>query len=223
MPQEVEIDGVKKTVYSEEEHEAAIAEATKQKEVITKLQTELGVEDGQPIETIFEKAKELKESANPNWQEARQVIKGMKEALKAKGVEVDENGKVKSNPQGVSMEEIQKTIKDSVAQAVGEATGNVRKESLLSGYNAEDRKKIEPVLDKLMTLGGSLEENLELAEAKVFPGRVGNATRRVYNTAVGGGAPASAGGQTEKFDESADGKALGKTMNLSFAKEKPKS
>jgi hypothetical protein len=223
MPREVEIDGVKETIYSKDELDVASAEGVKQKEVITKLQTELGVEEGQPVETIFERAKELKESANPNWQEARKVMKGMKEALQAKGVEVDESGKVKSNPQGVSMEEIQKTIKDSVAQAVGEATGGVKKEALLAGYSAEDRKKIEPIFDKLIALGGSLEENLEIADAKVFPGRTGNATRRIYNTAVGGGAPASAGGQTEKFDESGEGKGLGKIMGLSFAQEKPKN
>jgi hypothetical protein len=225
MPQKVEIDGVEKNVYSEEEVKAVNEENVKQKELLTKLHAELGVEGEQSTEVLFEKLGELKDSVNPNFKAVREVVKNLKTALKEKGVEVDEStGQIRSNSQNLSMDEINKAIKDEVKKMVIDVTNHSMKESLLSGYNSEDRGKIEPVLDKLMTLGGSLEENLDIAEAKVFPGRTGNSTRRVYNSAVGGGAPASAGGgKGEFFADSTEGKELGGIMGLKFAKEKPKS
>lgn len=216
MPQEVEIDGVKQTLYSEEEFKANQEDINKQKEVITKLQTELGIQDDseKPIESLFEKVSELKESANPNWQEARKVIKNLKTALTEKGVEIDEStGQIKSNPQGISTEEIQKMIDDGIAKGINSATLKLNKDDLLSGYNNEDRAKIEPVLDKLMTLGGTLKENLELAEAKIFPDRAGNATRRTYNSAVGGGAQQD-GIEENKFAKSPEGKAALSSLGI---------
>ena len=223
MPQKVEIDGVEHNMYSEDEVkplQASHEEVGKLKESVTKLQTELGIEAGQPLETMFERVKEMKESANPNWKEARRVMNGMKAALKEKGVEVDESGQVKSNPKGVSSEEIQKMIDDGIAKGINSATFKLNKDGALAGYNTEDRSKIEPVLDKLMALGGTLEENLALAEAKVFPGRSGSDTRRIYNSAVGGGAPL-AGNQKENFAESNEGKNLGEMMGLNSFKKKP--
>lgn len=225
MPQEVEINGEKKTVYFEDEVkplQASHDEVGKLKESLGKFQTELGVEAGQPLETVFEKVKEMKEAANPNWQEARSVIKSLKGALKEKGVEVDDKtGQVKSNPKGVSPEEIQKMIDDGISKGISGATFKINKDGALGSYNAEDRAKLEPVLDKLMALGGTIDENLSLAEAKVFPGRQMSATRRVYNSAVGGGA-AIAGEEGNKFSESQEGKNLGKAMGLSAFQEKPK-
>ena len=224
MPQQVEIDGVEKTVYSEEEVtplKTANEEAVKLKESVTKLNKELGVEEGQPIESIFEKVKEMKESANPNWKEARQVMKGLKDALKEKGVEVDDSGKIKSNPQGVSAEDVQKMIDDGIAKGISSATLKLNKNESLAGYSAEDRAKLEPVLDKLMTLGGSVEENLSLAESKVFPERAINSHRRVYNSAAGGGATIQ-GENKNDFSESAEGKSLGEAMGLSSFKKKAK-
>ena len=198
MPQKVEIDGVEQTVYSEDEVkplQTASEEAVKHKESLEKLSKELELGEG---ETLEDKIKEMKESANPNWKEARRVMGSMKAALKEKGVEVTETGEVKSNKQGLSQEEIQKMITDGISAGINSATVKINKDGALNSYSVEDRSKLEPVLDKLMSLGGSLEENLGLAEAKVFPGRSVDSTRRVYNSAVGSGAPLSSG-QKENF------------------------
>jgi hypothetical protein len=219
MPQTVEIDGVEQTVYSEDEVkplQTASEEAVKHKESLDKLGKELELGEG---ETLEGKIKEMKESANPNWKEARRVMGSMKAALKEKGVEITETGEVKSNKSGLSQEEIQKMIDSKIAEGIGSATLKINKDGALGSYSAEDRSKLEPVLDKLMSLGGSLEENLGLAEAKVFPGRAGNNTRRVYNSAVGGGAPLS-GGQKENFADNEEGKNLGNLMGLSSFQKK---
>lgn len=218
MPQQVEIDGVEQTVYSEDEVKplkTASEEAVKHKESLDKLGKELELGEG---ETLEGKIKEMKESANPNWKAARQVMNSMKTALKEKGVEVTETGEIKSNKQGLSQEEIQQMIDSKIAEGIGNATLKINKDGALAGYNAEDRSKLEPVLDKLMALGGSLEENLSLAEAKVFPGRSSDATRRVYNSAVGGGAPLSQ--NKEDFAEREEGKNLGNLMGLQSFKKK---
>lgn len=219
MPQKVEIDGEEKTVYSEEEvkdlkagHDANLSK----KETLTKLQAEIGLGEGEKLE---DKIKELKELANPNFKEARNVIKSLRTALKEKGVEVDENGRVKSNEQGLSAEDIQKMIDDKIAQGISSATSKLNKNEALSGYSAEDRAKIEPVLDKLMALGGTIEENLELAEAKVFPGGSASGTKKVYNNAVGGGVKVG-GDNKDNFADTPEAKSLGNAMGLSSFKEK---
>lgn len=220
MPQKVEIDGVEQTVYSEDEVkplQTASEEAVKHKESLEKLSKELELGEG---ETLESKIKEMKESANPNWKEARRVMGSMKAALKEKGVEIDESGQVKSNSQGMSKEEIQKNIDEGIAKGISSATLKINKDGALNSYSAEDRSKLEPVFDKYMALGGTIEESLSLAEVKVFPGRSSDATRRVYNSAVGGGVPLS-GGQKENFAENEEGKNLGNLMGLSSFQKKP--
>jgi len=218
MPQKIEIDGEEKTVYTEDEvknlqagHDANLSK----KETLGKLQGELGIETGQPIEAVFEKIKEFKDAANPNWQEARKVIKSLTTALKDKGVEVDANGNVKANPQGVSAEDIQKIVAEAVEAKVGLTT----RQQALANYSDEDKGKLEPILNKLMTLGGTLKENLDLAESKVFPDRIQNNTRRVYNNAQGGGAPSSGGDKSDDFASTGEGKSLGAQMGLTYAKK----
>jgi hypothetical protein len=218
MPHEVEIDGEKKTVYLEDEFKAKSEEATKLQESITKLNEELGLGEG---ETLEEKIKDLKENQNQDIRGLRTAYKNAVSALKGKGVEIDEKtGQVKANAQGLSAEEIGKMIEDKISQGISSATLKINKDGALSGFSEEERKKIEPVFDKLMAIGGSVEENLSLAEAKVFPDRAGNPIKRVYNSAVGGGAHVSVDGSKDDFSQSNQGKGLGEMMGLSSFKKK---
>ncbi len=226
MPQEVEIDGKKQTVYTEEEVQPLQAghdaNASK-KETITKLGETLKIDGDVTMESLTKKVDELKEDANPNFKAVREVIKNLKIALKEKGVEVDEKtGEIKTNEKGVSKEEIADMIKKGVEEGVTEELSKVDKGKILGGFNEEDRKKIGPVFDKLMKLGGTAEENLGIAEAKVFPDREPSTARKAYNGAVGDGAPASgAGGDNSDFAQSDQGKSAGKAMGLTSFKEKP--
>jgi len=220
MPKEIEIDGEKQTVYTEDEVKPLRESIEAQKadvEKFTNLQKELGLGEGQSVE---DKIKQLKEEANPKWREFRGAFEDMKKELKKKGVEVGEDGKINSNEKNFSMEEINKIISEKVSEGLRSFSSTTEKATALSGYSEDDRKKIEPVLDRLMALGGDFRENLSLAVGTVFPGRNVNSAKSVYNSASGGGAPAYQSGQDKTFDESDDGKEAAASLGLSFSKKK---
>ena len=85
------------------------------------------------------KEKEYQESANPNWAKARKSMDSMKAALEGKGVKIDEDGNVVSNPQNIDVEKIRQ---DAVEAARGEIIGN-RLEELLEQYDSESAKVVK--------------------------------------------------------------------------------
>lgn len=219
MPQEIEIDGEKKTVYTEDEVKPLQAghDANKEKKAfLGKLSEELGLEEGQGVE---DKIKELKESANPNWSKFRGTFKNMQKALKDKGVEVDdETGHIVTNEKGLTADEIKKIVAEQTSETIKKELSQTKRDEFFAGYSEEDRKKVEPVFDKLQSLGGDSKENFDLAVAKVFPGRQSSPAREAYNNAIGGGPFIKKDGK-EDFTETDKGKDLAKRIGLKFVKK----
>ena len=219
MPEEIELaDGTKRTVPTEEELKElqSSQETLKQKdEQLNKFNELLGLDEGQSYE---DKIQELKDSANPNWQKMRKSYNEMKKTLKDKGVEIDDDtGQIKTNTNNLTEERVAEIIKENLSSFKQESTSA----NALSKFNEEDKEKIQPVFNKLMELGGSIEENLSLAEAKVFPGRDTNTAKNAFNNADGSGAPAG-GGSNDTFDTTGEGETVAKAMNLSFSKKDSK-
>lgn len=223
MPEKIKLeDGSEREVPTEEELKelneikASHESSKEQVEAFSKLRETLGIEEGQSVE---DKIKELKDSANPNWQKFRSNFNAMKKTLKDKGVEVDEDtGEIRSNEKGLSEERIVELLNKTIDDKLNSFSSKTTKEQALSKFSEEDRSKIEPVLEKVMALGGDIEENLAIAEAKVFPGRNINTVKNAYNNAGGHGAPMGQGNE-DSFDKSDQGQSAASAMNLSFAKK----
>lgn len=204
MPREIELeDGSKQTVYTKEElagYKQGAEKNKERKEALSKLEKELGVEEGQKLE---DRINELKENANPNFGKYRRKLSALEKFAKEKGVNVDEEGNVISGSQPISAERIQQMIDEGTKKALS----TTAKEQQLARYKEEDRKVVEHYLDKLMATGGNLEENLALAEAKAFEGKEVDIVK-LANSNLSGLAPRRTEGGEKKFTDTEEGKKL---------------
>jgi hypothetical protein len=215
MPKEVEIDGVKQTVYTEDEVKPLreTAESSKSEiELLSNIKKTLNIEEGEELGKVVEDLK------NSNFGKVRDKMKSMEKQLKDKGVTLGDDGTVIKNTEGLTEEKIKELINNSLNEGLSKFSSQTTKAQALSKYSEEDRAKIEPMLDKVMALGGSIEENLSIAEAKVFPGRNVNHVKNAFNNASGHGAPIGQNSE-DSFDKSDVGKSAASAMGLSFAKK----
>jgi len=193
-------DGTEEEVYTKEEVEGYQKGSDKnkeRKEELLQLKEKLGVsEDGTFDDTI----NELKENANPNFTKFRAKHKAMEKALKDDGKEFDENGNPVTGNEQMTSEEIQELIDKGVDKKLNTSA----RETALSEFDGEDRKKVEHFLDKLMPLGGSLNENMDIAITKAFPESNVSDIKKAMSS--GGGRPAPyTGGKQKSFTETEAG------------------
>jgi hypothetical protein len=145
------------------------------------LKTTLGLQEG---ENLTDKLKELQESANPNWQKARTVIKTLKQVAKDKGVDVDDDGNIITQQKSISPDEMQKIADETFNKRSAES----KKADILAKFSKEDSASISAIFDKLQSVGGSFEENMGLAIDKIIP----NSSKDIFRSAItsaGGGGP----------------------------------
>jgi hypothetical protein len=217
MPEKITLeDGSEREILTAEEQTALQTKAQKAEELegtVKTLNESLGVPEGK---NLVDYAKELKESANPNWPKFRAAMDNMKSALKEKGIETNENGEVVAKPLGITQEDAQKIASDQVTKALQE---NKKGELLGKISDASERQVVQNYLDKLMALGGTLEENYSIAYAKAFPERKIDPLKEVINSS--GGAPRiNNSGNAVEFATTEEGSALAKSMGLGFAQDK---
>lgn len=99
--------------------------------------------------------KELEPQINPNWSKARQVIASLQKIAKDKGVVVNDDGEVVSNPQGVNVEELLKKAQEQGALGARNELlgGHVGK--YLSKFDTDSQAIVKRQYDKL-TAGESV-------------------------------------------------------------------
>jgi len=204
MPKEIELeDGSKETVYTEEElneYKEKSEKTEEQKERLSKLGEDLGLEEGQSVE---DKIQELKENANPNFGKYRKKFNALEKIAKEKGVQIDDEGNVVSGDTKINAEEIKKIVEEQTLETL---SSNKRKD-VLSQYEEEDKKLVEHYLDKLVVTGGSLEENIKVAERLAFPDRdISNV--KLINNGVSGGAPRRQDPNKKTFTDTEEGKKM---------------
>jgi len=204
MPKEIELeDGSKETVYTEEElneYKEKSEKTDEQKERLSKLGEDLGLEEGQSVE---DKIQELKENANPNFGKYRKKFNALEKIAKEKGVQIDDEGNVVSGDTKINAEEIKKIVKEQTLETLS----SNKREDVLSQYEEEDKKLVEHYLDKLVVTGGSLEENIKVAEKLAFPDRDINDVKRINNS-VSGGAPRRQDPNKKSFTDTEEGKKM---------------
>mgnify|MGYP001609559208 CR=1 FL=1 len=115
------------------------------KDSSTKLQEEFKTK-----EEAWQKEKaELESQANPNWQKARKSIESMRAALESKGVKVDEEGNVITNPNNIDVEKIrQEALQAGRSEATKTLIEN-RLEEILNEYDKDSAAVIKHYYGKL--------------------------------------------------------------------------
>ena len=137
--------------------------------------------------------KQLEADVNPNWRAYREKEKRYKEALKAAGKEVDDDGNI------IEKKEINKDeILNETRQIIHEETFVSEKDRLLAGYSDDEKKTIGVYLDKLMSGEEKNVSNLHkyFTEAVnfVFPNR-GDDKKRIAFAPNGSGPITSIAGK----------------------------
>ena len=164
------------------------------------------------------KVAELQGDINPNWQKARKSIESMRTALESKGVKVDDEGNVISNPQGVDIEKVRQEATQAARQ---ELVGN-RLSELLSQYDDASKGVVKHFFDKLTAGENVSVANIEKyvkAAHRAAEVETGNEIKRSVVSFSGGQGPR----ETNESNVSQENvNALGDLMGLSFRKEQKK-
>ena len=196
---------------------AKVDEMTKsQGELEEKHKEELKKYEDGKVETDA-KIKELEESSNPNWKKTRERIAGLESALKEKGVELNDDGSVKSNPQNVDVDDLLAKATKAGEQAATKTMLGGNLDKLLSVYEPKSKEVIKVFYDKL-TVG----EDVNLDNMQDFITQAENAASvnpenkiNKVSSYTGGQGPRTA--DTNKLDDSRL-QDIGKDLGLGFAK-----
>ena len=186
MPQEIEIDGEVKQYYTPEE-----------------------------FEETQNKLKELEESANPNWAEARTKMRLQEQEIarlskfRESGKDIDDEGNVVEKPSQLTIEQ----IRNEAAMATRSELLNERKSELLSQFDDEKRSVVETYFNKL-SHGEELNiknitDFVQQAAVLAEPNRRGTVA-----VGAGGDAPRPSFNQKNDFADSDEGKSLAANMGL---------
>lgn len=159
--------------------------------------------------------KDLQEQQNPNWQKARKSMDAMRNALKEKGLDVDEDGNVKSSAQNIDIEKVRQ---EAIQAAKNEMLGG-RLEELLGEYEPKAAEIVRHYYNKL-TAG----ETVTLQNLRTFIVQAENVARSNPENTISKAATFS-GGQgprqaVEGVLDDASAKELASKMGLSFANKK---
>ena len=205
-------DGTKETVYTEDEvagFKAGDEKNKERKETLNQVKEKLGVGDG---DDLLAKADAIKES---NFGKYHKKHRAMEKDAKSRGKEFDDDGNDVSKAgegegeatQAPSMEDTRKIAADTTQEVLDNNTIT----SQISGYTEEQKTTIKNLYNKAKTLGGSLQENLDLAISKSVPNDTRSASANAFNRS-GGGAPVIGAGNNKV---SAEGEAMGKAFGNS--------
>lgn len=113
------------------------------------------------------KEKEYQDQVNPNWQKARTSMNAMREALKSKGIQVDEDG----NPVDTSKIQLDQVKREAEAAAEKKLI-DVRLEEFLEEYDNDSAEVIRHFYRKLTT-----GEEVTLRNVKTFLSQAENVAK----------------------------------------------
>lgn len=208
MPETVTLeDGSQREVLTADEQKALQASAQEAATLKTTVET-----------LTKEKAALEADPTNRNWKQIREVNDKLKEALKAQGKTVGEDGTITEVPKTLTPEEIEQRTR----KVVQEENIISQKKTALSKFPEEKRKVVEHYLNKL-TAGEELNsDNIEkfISEAAILADPQAAVRKPVYS---GGGQPPLLKPQDgNSFAETDAGKAIANELfgKDSFAQSK---
>ena len=196
--------------------EKELGELRPLKDTSQKLQEEFK----QKEDTWTKERVQLEEAANPNWQKARKTMDAMRVALEEKGVKIDNDGNVVSNPQNIDIEKVKQEARDA---ARGELLGG-RLEEILATYDVESGKLVKYNYNKLIA-----GETVTLQNIQGFINQAEQAARAASGSEIKKKAFTFTGGAGPRSNEETQGKLddataqqLGSRMGLGFARAEKK-
>lgn len=198
-------------------------EALKQPQtLVNELLQEFGAEKPEDLKT---KIKELKESENPNWREARQKISSLEKVisvLKSQGKTINDEGQIVEDNIKFNKEEILAEAKAGARQELI----NEKIEDTLDAYGEDDKKVIMHYFSKLtagesLTLKGVdkfISESVRAAGLSDSGHK--DAVKNSMNRIGGSGSIPASGGKN--YADSEAGKNLMSLMGISSPKKDDK-
>ena len=195
MPEKIVLqDGTEREIPTAEELKSQNEQADKAK-VVDGIRKELGLADDADLTSAI---KEAKESSNPNWAAARQKMKILQDAAKAKGVEIDDAGNILDKPVGIKAEDVSKMVSEKTTEALFIA----ERDRALSKHSVEDKKVVEHYFNKLMTGEDKSVANIlkftKEAESLAFPDRRIDPIKNAFNSSGAGPRYGAQAGQVNK-------------------------
>jgi hypothetical protein len=185
MPEKIILeDGTEREVLTDDEvknfkagHDAN-AEKRPIVEQFNKAVESLELKEGQTME---QRLVELKDAENPNWKKMRDTMKVLKDVAKEKNIDIDDDGNIVEKKEGLTAEDAAKIAEDTVLKA----RKNQQKTEALSKFSKDDAVTVSEVFDKLDSVGGSFESNMQLAIEKTLPGQSYDPLKQAINSPGG--------------------------------------
>lgn len=199
-----------------QEMEKELNELRPLKDSSVKLQEEFK----QKEEVWLKEKIDLEQQLNPNWQKARQKMSALEAALKEKGVELNEDGSVKNNPQNVDIEKIRQEAITAANTAANTTLLEGRLAEILDEYDVDSARIVRSYYDRLTAGQGVTLKNVRSfvgeaeAAARVGSGSQINKIRTAANYSGGQGPRQS---EENKLDDST-AKEVGSILGLKFVK-----
>lgn len=196
---------MEKTEEEIQQMEKELSELRPLKDSSTKLQEE------------FKQKEDSWNKEKGNWQKARQTIDNLRAVAESKGVKVDDDGNVVSNPQGINIDEIRK---EAASAAKAEILGG-HLQNVLSQYDEESGKLVKHYFEKI-TAGETVTlQNIDRfitqaeSAATADPDKQIKRVREAFGFS-GGQGPRSTEEKKGSLDDAA-AQDLGQKMGLGFA------
>ena len=169
-------------------------------------------------DTWLKEKVELSEAINPNWQKARATIEQLKAIAKEKGVELNDDGSVKSNPGNVDIQAIEQR---AINAARGELLGTRLEEMLEQYSDPKDKDLVKHYYNKVTNGETVTLQNMSkfISQAEsLAKGESGNPLKRIASFSGGQGPRSSE--STKMSDEEAIER--GKKWGFGFANQSKK-
>ena len=179
---------------AEEKTPEQIAELEAKAAKVDTLEEQIkGMVPGADLEKAKADLKQAQDDMNPNWPKTRAIIDNLRKVAKEKGVEVDDDGNVRSNPNNVNMDDLVKRAEEAGRSSARNELLGTHLQSRLSGYDKESATLVKHFYEK-MTNGetvtiDNMDKFVQMAHsaAEVESGSVIKNTSRATNSSGGQG------------------------------------
>ena len=179
---------------AEEKTPEQIAELEAKAAKVDTLEEQIkGMVPGADLEKAKADLKQAQDDMNPNWPKTRAIIDNLRKVAKEKGVEVDDDGNVRSNPNNVNMDDLVKRAEEAGRSSARNELLGTHLQSRLSGYDKESATLVKHFYEK-MTNGetvtiDNMDKFVQMAHsaAEVESGSVIKNTSRATNFSGGQG------------------------------------
>lgn len=215
MPRKLyDADNNEVEVLTDEEIQTQVSEASEKAKEEGKKEAE---------EAFATERAELEQAANPNWKEAREKMKKMGEALKAKGVKVTKDFEIEEDTQTPTPEEVQQQAEEAAGAAARKELVGSHLKRVTSQLNDEQREVFDKYYKKLTTDEDVTLENVDQFVSEAARAAFPDAATNPLGSAISsppGQPPTPKTGDKENFADTTQGQDLAKDLDMNLGQEK---